>query len=192
MAKWIVGLGNPGSSYAKTRHNVGFMCVDAIRDTLGLDREKPKEKWQASVVETMLYGQKVYLMCPLTYMNNSGEAVREALSYGNGDAKNDLIVIYDDLDLPTGKIRLRTSGGSGGHNGIKSITAHLGTDEYARIRIGIGRPPFDVTVVDHVLTAFTKQERPIIDDAVNQASDAIVLALRESFTIAMNRFNLKN
>ncbi len=190
-AKVIVGLGNPGGQYAKTRHNVGFMCVSQALQELGLEKEKPKERWQSSVIETTINGQKVFFLRPLTFMNNSGEAVKAALSYSNADPTSDLLVIYDDLDLPTGRVRLRVAGGAGGHNGVKSIISHVGTENFRRIRIGIGRPPFDVTVVDYVLSAFSKQESPLIKQAIEQGAKAALLACKDPFETVMNTFNLK-
>lgn len=190
-AKLIVGLGNPGGQYAKTRHNVGFMCIEQVLIALGLDKEKPKEKWQSSVVETSLYGQKIFFIRPLTFMNNSGEAVRTALSFSKGSAIDDLLVIYDDMDLKAGQIRLRMSGGSGGHNGVKSIIQHTHTEDFKRIRLGIGRPPRDFAVVDYVLSAFSKSEAPIVQEAVLKGAQAVLATCKDPFESVMNTFNLR-
>ncbi len=190
-AKLIVGLGNPGGQYAKTRHNVGFMCIEKALLALGLDKEKPKEKWQSSVIETSLYGQKIFFMRPLTFMNNSGEAVHAALSFTKGNAMDDLLVIYDDMDLKAGQIRVRMSGGSGGHNGIKSIIQHTHTEDFKRIRLGIGRPPQDITVIDYVLTAFAKSEAPIVQEAISRGAQAAIATCKDPFESVMNTFNLR-
>ncbi len=188
MAKLIVGLGNPGKEYAKTRHNVGFWCVDHIARMLGTTSFK--EKWQAKVAESVIGGERVYFMMPMTYMNDSGRAVGEAVHFlKQSDFENDLLVVYDDLDLPVGNIRLRAKGSAGGHNGMKSIIQAIGSSDFPRIRIGIGRPPFDITVRDFVLSGFGKSERELIDDAVERAAKAAVAACQEPFAIVMNVFN---
>lgn len=190
MAKLIVGLGNPGKEYAKTRHNVGFWCVERTMDKFALKGEK--SKWHSIVVEGMLRGERVYLMRPQTYMNLSGQAVQAAVSFLQLDAQRDVLVMYDDLDLPTGSLRLREKGGAGGHNGIKSIISQLGTDVFARIRIGIGRPPFDITVTDYVLSNFSKAERTLVEEAVERAADAVGEACEAPFIQVMNRFNARS
>lgn len=190
MAKLIVGLGNPGKEYAKTRHNVGFWCVERVCDKYALQGEK--SKWHSLVTEGLIGKEKVYLLRPQTYMNLSGQAVQAAVQFLQLEAPRDVIVVYDDLDLPAGSLRLREKGSAGGHNGIKSIISHLGTDGFARIRIGIGRPPFDVTVTDYVLSGFAKSERPLIDEAVNRAADAAGEACESPFVQVMNRFNTRS
>ncbi len=188
MAKIIVGLGNPGKQYAQTRHNVGFWCVLRVSETL--QAGPVKEKWRSLVAEATLQGERVYLIQPLTYMNLSGEAVRAAIDFLKlDDIQRDLIVVYDDMDLPVGKIRLREKGSAGGHNGMKSIIEHLGTEAFPRIRIGIGRPTFDIVVTDHVLSKFPRPERRIVEEAVTRAAQAVVAACTSSFPAVMNVFN---
>lgn len=182
----IAGLGNPGKTYENTRHNVGFMAIDELSKEWNIELNKTKFNG--------LYGmgfvsrKKVLLVKPLTYMNLSGECLRPLLDYYDADHE-DLKVIYDDLDLPTGKIRLRTKGSAGGHNGIKSLIQHLGTPEFDRVRIGIGRPAGGMKVVDYVLGAFTKEELPNINDAVSKTVKACEASLTKPFLEVMNEFN---
>ena len=136
--KIIAGLGNPGTEYAQTKHNVGFMLVDALAEHLNAPAWK--EDFFSAMTEVRIGGEKVFLVKPLTYMNNSGEALGPMLSYYKVDA-DDLVVVHDDMDIPAGTVRIRKKGGSGGHNGIKSILTHVGSEDFARVRIGIGRPP---------------------------------------------------
>lgn len=184
--KLFVGLGNPGKQYERTRHNVGFMCIDALA-----------KKWNVSLSNTKFNGMyaivhrpegKVMLLKPLTYMNLSGQCVRPMMEYYDIDMEN-LIVIYDDLDLPTGKLRLRQKGSSGGHNGIKSLIQHLGTQDFNRIRIGINRPPAGMKVPDYVLSAFSKEEEPVIEQAIEKAVQACEASLSKKFIDVMNEFN---
>ncbi len=188
MAKLIVGLGNPGKQYAQTRHNVGFWCIRRIMVTVRA--EVAKEKWRSLVAEATIQGERVYLLQPLTYMNLSGEAVRAAIDFLKlENLQRNLIVVYDDMDLPVGKIRLREKGSAGGHNGMKSIIEHLGTEAFPRIRIGIGRPEFDIVVTDYVLSRFSGPERSIVETAVIRAADAAVAACTVPFATVMNVFN---
>ena len=188
MAKLIVGLGNPGKQYAQTRHNVGFWCIRRIMETVRA--EVAKEKWRSLVAEATIQGERVYLLQPLTYMNLSGEAVRAAIDFLKlENLQRNLIVVYDDMDLPVGKIRLREKGSAGGHNGMKSIIEHLGTEAFPRIRIGIGRPEFDIVVTDYVLSRFSGPERSIVETAVIRAADAAVAACTVPFATVMNVFN---
>ncbi|MCI0182616.1 aminoacyl-tRNA hydrolase [Sulfoacidibacillus ferrooxidans] len=188
MAKLIVGLGNPGKEYQKTRHNVGFWSIEQISEELHV--ATPKEKWRSLVSESMVHGERVYLVRPLTYMNVSGEAVRAAMDFLKLDRPNEqLLVIYDDMDLPVGKIRLREKGSSGGHNGIKSIISHLGTQEFPRIRIGVGHPSGDVPIVDYVLSRFAKAELPLVGDAVVRSAEAAIEFCKTPFPLVMNAFN---
>ncbi|MHB1684202.1 MAG: aminoacyl-tRNA hydrolase [Bacilli bacterium] len=188
MAKLIVGLGNPGKQYAQTRHNVGFWCVLRIMETVRAG--VAKEKWRSTVAEATIQGERVYLLQPLTYMNLSGEAVRAAIDFLKlENLQRNLIVVYDDMDLPVGKIRLREKGSAGGHNGMKSIIEHLGTEAFPRIRIGIGRPEFDIVVTDYVLSRFSGPERSIVETAVIRAADAAVAACTVPFATVMNVFN---
>lgn len=184
--KVIVGLGNPGFQYKKTRHNVGFMVIDDLSERLHV--KVKQNKFQAHFGTGMVQGEKVALIKPQTYMNNSGEAVRAFMDYYDVPP-DDLIVVYDDLDLPTGRIRLRQKGGSGGHNGVKSIIAHLGTKEFKRLRIGISHPSRDKDVIDYVLRPFSKDERGLVTDAVQRASSACEKWIGTPFLEVMNEYN---
>lgn len=184
--KYIVGLGNPGKNYEKTRHNVGFMVIDELCKRWGLSLNK--EKFKGIYGIGSINGEKVILLKPLTYMNLSGESIRPLLDYYEIDLE-DLIVIYDDLDLPTGKIRLRTKGSAGGHNGIKSTIQHLGTQNFNRLRIGIDRPMNGMKVPDYVLGAFSEGEQPDIEGAIKQAADACEKWVSRTFLEVMNEFN---
>lgn len=184
--KLIVGLGNPGKQYEHTRHNIGFDCIDAI-----------SEKWGESLNQTKFNGMyatihrpegKVVLLKPLTYMNLSGQCVKPFIDYFKIELE-DLIVIYDDLDLETGKLRLRQKGSAGGHNGIKSLIQHLGTEKFNRIRIGINRPPAGMKVPDYVLSKFSKDDEPAIQEAIQKTVLAVEAALSKNFLDVMNDFN---
>jgi PTH1 family peptidyl-tRNA hydrolase len=184
--KLIIGLGNPGRQYAQTRHNVGFIAVDELahRHHISFDKEKFKGLFGTGVINS----EKVILLKPLTYMNLSGEAVRPLMDYYNIGIE-DIVVIYDDLDLPVGKIRLRTKGSAGGHNGVKSMIQHTGTQEFKRVRIGVDRPHNGMKVPDYVLGKFSPEE---VDDVVNSikiTADACEAWTAHSFIDVMNKFN---
>lgn len=182
----VAGLGNPGARYAATRHNAGFMVVDAFAAKKGLKVEK--NGFQALYAELKLGDDRVVLLKPQTYMNLSGEAVAAAVRWYKVPPA-DLIVIYDDLDLPCGKIRLRQSGSSGGQQGMESVIQHLGTQDFPRIRVGIGRPAPGWAVPDWVLAPFSDAEQPLAQEAVIRAVEALETALRLGFAAAMNRYN---
>ncbi|PTX55239.1 peptidyl-tRNA hydrolase [Melghirimyces profundicolus] len=184
--KVIVGLGNPGLKYALTRHNIGFWVVDRLSEEWGIP--VGKEKWKAQVGEGRVGTEKVVLLKPETYMNRSGQSVRPALDWLKCDLE-DLLVIYDDLDLPPGKIRLRLKGSAGGHRGVQSIIDHLGTADFKRIKIGIGRPDSPVPVTDYVLSRFNEEEDEPIADAVQRAVDAAKAWIDRPFEEVMNEFN---
>ena len=192
--KLIVGLGNPGLFYANNRHNIGFTCVRHIGKEHKI--KFSKKQGQARTGSGQIDGQKVTLARPQTYMNNSGEAVGPLLRRLK-TTPADLIVIHDDLDLPTGKIRLRFGGGSGGHKGIESIVAHIGSRDFYRIRVGIGRPPDtesaspdkETAVIAHVLSGFTRDEKKIIRKVIPDVGLAVTCLLTEGLETAMNRFN---
>nr|WP_072867463.1 aminoacyl-tRNA hydrolase [Desulfofundulus thermosubterraneus] len=183
----VVGLGNPGPEYARTRHNVGFMVVDRLaRD---LDIKIDRVFLRALVGQGQVAGQRLVLAKPLTYMNRSGEAVTALLNWYKL-TPSQLLVVSDDLDLPTGRLRLRKSGGDGGHKGLRSIIELVGSREFARLRVGIGRPSgSDYQVVDWVLSRFTEEEGPLMEKAVADASKAIQVALTRGLDAAMNLFN---
>jgi len=182
----IVGLGNPGREYADTRHNVGFQCVDALAATHRLTFNKVQAK--AILADGLIGDRQVTLAKPQTYMNLSGESVSALMNFYKltPDA---LIVISDDLDIPLGTLRIRITGSAGGQNGLKNIIQHLGTQDFARIRIGIGRPPGRMDAAAYVLQAFGKDERALADDAIQRATAAIGTWLTDGIAIAMTRYN---
>lgn len=184
--KCIVGLGNPGSKYKDTRHNIGFMVIEELlrRHQWKLD----KKKFNGNYSMEHLQGEKVILLQPQTYMNLSGESIRPLMDYYNVETE-DVLVIYDDLDLPAGKIRLRQKGGHGGHNGIRSTIDHLATKEFKRLRIGVGRPNSPVPVVDYVLGSFSKEQHDDVVTSINKAADACESWLVTPFVEVMNEYN---
>jgi len=182
--KLIVGLGNPGKKYEHTRHNMGFDVVDLFSELAQIDIDK--EAFKGLVGRGKVFDEDVYLLKPQTFMNLSGESVREIVSYFK-IPKEDIIVIYDDLDLEPGKIRLRLSGSSGGHRGIQNIIEQLGTENIKRIRIGIGKPTYDT--IDYVLGKPLKEEQVLIDEAIKKAVDALKEILKNNFDSAMNKYN---
>ncbi len=183
----IVGLGNPTKEYENTRHNAGFMCVDKLADMHDIKIREHKHK--ALVGKGYIDGQKVILVKPLTYMNNSGESVREVVDFYKVDPESEVIVIYDDIDLDVGKLRIRAKGSAGGHNGIKSIISHLGTNVFARIRVGVGAKPEGGDLVNHVLGHFQGEDKKIMDEATRLASDAARVIITDSIDKAMNLYN---
>ena len=182
--KLIVGLGNPGKKYEHTRHNMGFDVVDLFSELAQIDIDK--DAFKGLVGRGKVFDKDVYLLKPQTFMNLSGESVREIVSYFK-IPKEDIIVIYDDLDLEPGKIRLRLSGSSGGDRGIQNIIEQLGTENIKRIRIGIGKPTFDT--IDYVLGKPLKEEQVLIDEAIKKAVDALKEILKNNFDSAMNKYN---
>ncbi len=183
----VVGLGNPGDEYARTRHNLGFMVVDELA---GRGKAGPaRDKMGAEVCEGQLVGQRLLLCKPMQFMNVSGEAVGRVAGFWKVPADH-LVVVYDDLDLPFGQLRLAGGGGHGGHNGIRSIIATMGR-EFFRVRVGIGRPGGSEDASRRVLGGFSKQEQQELPFVVTEAADAVELLLREGLTAAMNRFNKK-
>ena len=163
----IVGLGNPGYQYVGTRHNIGFMAVEELaeRNRISIDMNKYKGIYGKGMIE----GEKVILLEPQTYMNLSGESVRAAVDFYKIDPEKELIVIYDDISLEVGKIRIREKGSAGGHNGMKSIIAHLGTEEFNRVRIGIGNKPKGWDLADYVLGHFEEEDRDKVEEGVIHA-----------------------
>ena len=186
--KFIVGLGNPGNEYAKTKHNVGWMFVDELAKKWGVTDWKEKEK--GLVAEARLGAEKIILIKPLTYMNNSGECVGPLMRWYKLDPE-DIMVVHDDMDIPAGTIRIRKKGSAGGHNGIKSLIAHLGTEKFPRIRIGVGRPLPGWSVVDHVLASFVPEDIPKIQEAIKYLQPAVECIIEQDIDIAMNKFNPK-
>lgn len=193
--KLIVGLGNPGRLYANNRHNVGFQCLNWFARSQGISLAQRRARARLGVGE--IAGAKVILAKPRTFMNLSGQAVA-ALVAKFGVSPADLLVIYDDLDLPLGKIRIRQRGGSGGHNGMKSIIAHLGSRDFPRIRVGIAPlqedeataiPKEATKTPEYVLSDFTPQEKPVIKEVCAKVADAISCLLTEGIAAAMNKYN---
>lgn len=188
MTKLIVGLGNPGEKYQETKHNVGFMLVDKLCKELNLKFTADKI-FQAEIASTFFKGEKIYFVKPTTFMNESGKAVQALLAY-YGLNQEDLLVIYDDLDMEVGKIRLRAKGSAGGHNGIKSIIKHLGSQDFKRVKIGIGRPKQGMTVVHHVLGKFDQEDKIRILEALDRVDNAVNLYLQNSqFDQVMQQYN---
>ncbi len=183
----IAGLGNPKKEYEKTRHNVGFFCIDEIAKEYGIDVIEGKHK--ALVGKGYINGEKVLLVKPQTFMNLSGESIREVIDYYKEDEKKHLIVIYDDTSLPTGALRIRKKGSAGGHNGMKNIILHLGHDTFLRIKVGIGEKPQGYDLADYVLGHFTEQEETVLKDSAKRVSQAVELMIQDQTDAAMNRFN---
>jgi len=185
--RWlIVGLGNPGEQYQNTRHNVGFLAVGRLGKAHEISAKRLEKR--ALVGYGSISDVPVALVKPQTFMNLSGESVFP-LMRGHQLKPEQLIIITDDLDLPLGKIRIRRSGSPGGHNGLKSLVQELGTEEFPRIRIGIGRPPVGITIVDHVLSDFAPSEVKVIDEAIGQAREAVEVIVTAGMDEAMRRFN---
>ena len=182
--KLIVGLGNPGKKYEHTRHNMGFDVLDLFSDIACIDVDK--ESFQGLLGRGKIFDEDIFLLKPQTFMNLSGNSVREVAHYFKINP-DDIIVIFDDMALAPGKIRLRSSGSSGGHKGMQNIIENMGTDKIKRIRIGIGEPQYDV--IDYVLTKPGKEEQELINEAQAQAVEALKVILKNNFDVAMSRFN---
>ncbi|HUP60018.1 MAG TPA: aminoacyl-tRNA hydrolase [Thermoanaerobaculia bacterium] len=183
--KMILGLGNPGADYERTRHNVGWQVVDAFARKFRIDVSRHEKN--ALTGTGRVAGGSVLVAKPLTYMNLSGEAVR-LLVNAYGEANDDLVVVYDDIDLPLGRLRIRPNGSAGTHNGMRSILEALGREDFPRLRIGIGASE-QGTLRDYVLDEFSPDEQPVIDRAIGRAVDALVLIVRGDLRRAMNEFN---
>lgn len=185
----IVGLGNPDRKYAATRHNIGFDAITRLCDDYHISLNGREHK--AVCGKGYIEGEKVLLAQPQTYMNLSGESVRALVDYYKIDPEEELIIIYDDINLDVGRLRIRGKGSAGGHNGIKSIIAHLGTDKFPRIRIGVGNKPEDWDLADYVLGRFSKEEEPEIRKALGYAADACRIIIQEGIGASMNEYNGK-
>jgi PTH1 family peptidyl-tRNA hydrolase len=184
--KVIVGLGNPGRRYQPTRHNVGFLVVDRIAARHAIRVEK--EMCGALTGEWLQQGEEILLAKPQTYMNRSGTAVVDLLQHVRGTA-DDLVVVYDDVDLPFGRIRIRTQGSAGGHRGLVSIIESLAAAPFRRIRVGVGRPPEGTETADYVLQPFDADQSKELDALIDRASDAVIALLRDGAEAAMREFN---
>lgn len=180
----IVGLGNPEEKYNNTRHNIGFEAIDYIADKYNIDINR--KKFKGVYGEGFIGNEKVILMKPTTYMNLSGECIREVIDFYKL-TNEDILVIYDDISLDVGRIRIRPKGSAGGHNGIKSIISHLGTDEFSRIKIGVGQPKGDL--VNHVLGKFSKEENEVLEESLEATKLATETIIKEDTQAGMNKFN---
>lgn len=185
----IVGLGNPKKEYDNTRHNIGFDVIDALADFNRIGMTEKKHK--AVIGKGIIAGQKVLLAKPQTYMNLSGESVRELVDYFKIDETIELIVISDDISLDVGQLRIRKKGSAGGHNGLKNIILHLGHDNFHRIKMGVGEKPKNYDLADYVLGHFPKEERLVMDESVKDACKAIELMINDDVDGAMNLYNKK-
>ena len=188
MMYLIAGLGNPTREYEKTRHNVGFSVIDVLADKYNIDVSDRKHK--ALCGRGVIEGEKVLLLKPQTFMNLSGESIREAVDYYKIDPE-DIIVIYDDISLEPGQLRIWLKGSAGGHNGIKNIIAHLGTQEFPRIKVGVGAKPPKMDLADYVLSRFGAEEQKVMDEAFGEAAEAAVMMMTTGAERAMNHYNAK-
>lgn len=185
----IVGLGNPETKYEGTRHNVGFDVIDAIADKYNIAVETKKHR--AYVGIGVIEGQKVILAKPQTYMNLSGESVRSIVDFYKADPETEVLIIYDDVSLDVGQLRIRKKGSAGGHNGIKSIIAHLGTSNFPRIKVGVGEKPKGYDLADYVLGKFSKAEQEMMGEGYQNAVAATALIVQDEIEQAMNEYNKK-
>ena len=183
----IVGLGNPGKEYEGTRHNAGFDVIDRLADQYHISVEERKHR--AFCGKGVIGGQKVVLVKPQTYMNLSGESVRSIVDYYKIDEESELLVIFDDISLDVGQIRIRKKGSAGGHNGIKNIIAQLGTQNFYRIKVGVGAKPKGWDLADYVLGRFSSKEREVVDAAIQDAADAVEMIIEKGIDAAMNHYN---
>lgn len=184
----IAGLGNPGRKYEHTRHNVGFEVIDILADRMGICVDESKHK--GLVGRGMLEGQKVVLVKPQTFMNLSGECVRAVADFYKVP-EEEIIVIYDDISLEPGQLRIRAKGSAGGHNGIKNIIAHLGTQVFPRVKVGVGEKPRMMDLADYVLSHFTREEQEKMNNAFREAADAVAMMVSQGLEPAMNKYNMK-
>lgn len=184
----VVGLGNPGKKYDVTRHNIGFEVIDEMARTNQI--KMTKVKFKALVGEGQIHGEKVILMKPQTFMNLSGQAVREVMNFYQLDMDR-LIVVYDDIDLDVGKLRIRKKGSGGSHNGMRNILLQMKDENFPRVRVGVGRPQGHQALADYVLAKFSSQEQKVLVPIVMDSVSAIELMIKEDVDLAMNRFNIK-
>ncbi len=185
----IVGLGNPGRQYDGTRHNMGFDTLDYLIEKHQIPQGGVK--FNAMYGKGIIGGEKVILMKPLSFMNLSGGPVREMVNYFKIDPETEMIVIYDDIDLEPGQLRIRKQGSAGGHNGIKDIIRQLGTQKFLRVKVGVGAKPKGWDLADHVLGRFSDSDRRLVDEAIDKAGDAVELMLSRGVDAAMNEYNRK-
>ena len=185
----IAGLGNPGKQYDNTRHNIGFMTIDRLAEQENIDILEKKHK--AVIGKGTIAGQKCILAKPQTFMNLSGESIRELVDYYKVDETAELIVISDDISLDVGQLRIRKKGSAGGHNGLKNIIAHLGHEQFIRIKMGVGEKPKGWDLADYVLGHFSKEDQAKMDEAFKDAADAAEMILDKGMDAAMNHYNMK-
>jgi PTH1 family peptidyl-tRNA hydrolase len=185
----VVGLGNPGKEYTLTKHNVGFLVVDELGKRVGIDIQK--SKFQSLYGEGFLEGNKILLLKPQTYMNRSGGAVSSASDFYKIPPEN-IIVIHDEMDISLGRIMIKPRGGSAGNNGIKSIISSLGSKDFIRVRIGIGKPNAKSDGVNHVLSNFNKSESAMVEESIQTAADAVLEIMNNGLEKAMNKYNVKS
>ena len=185
----IAGLGNPGKQYEATRHNMGFDTVDCLVEKHNIPQGGVK--FNAMYGKGIIGGEKAILMKPLSYMNLSGGPIQEMSGYFKIDPETELIVIYDDIDLEPGQLRIRKKGSAGGHNGIKSIIAHLGTQEFPRVKVGVGEKPSRMDLADYVLGHFSKEDRELMEEGYDRADHAVGMILNGEIEAAMNQYNRK-
>ena len=185
----ITGLGNPGNQYRGTRHNAGFEVIECLADKYHIALEETKNK--ALYGKGRIGSERVILMKPLTFMNLSGEAIRLFADYYKIDVSKELIVVYDDISLAPGQLRVRKKGSAGGHNGMKNIIAMLGTEEFIRIRVGIGEKPPRYDLADYVLGHFSKEEQPLMQEGFERAAEAACMIMEQGADAAMNAYNRK-
>lgn len=185
----IVGLGNPGKEYANTRHNIGFDVIDKLAEQENISVLEKKHK--AIIGKGYVAGQKCILAKPQTFMNLSGESIRQLIDYYKVDEKDELIVISDDISLDVGQLRIRKKGSAGGHNGLKNIISHLGHDTFIRVKMGVGEKPKGYDLADYVLGHFTAGERTIMEEAASKAAEAIGMIIAQDADAAMNEYNKK-
>lgn len=184
--KLIVGLGNPEKDYANTRHNMGFNVINKLSEKYDID--VTKSKFKALYGSGVIEGEKVILLKPQTFMNLSGEAVDEVVNFYKIEL-DDILVIYDDMDIEPGKIRIRKSGSPGTHNGMKSVTSYLKTNNFSRVRVGIGKPEENMNVIEYVIGGISKDEKEKLEEGINKATNAIIEILKTNIDIAMNKYN---
>lgn len=187
--KLFVGLGNPGREYAETRHNMGFIVLDKFADSLGVSFSRHDFKGEFEIVKSPVFPEPIILCKPQTFMNNSGECVQPLADYFKIE-KEDIVIVYDEMAIPEGALRLRPFGSSGGHKGMQSIINRMGTDEIARIRVGIGEPTFDA--VDYVLGKPSPEGKKLLEDATDRAAKALREIALHGFQMAMNRYNQRS
>lgn len=182
----LVGLGNPGREYASTRHNIGFIFLDYLAGARGVQLKS--SKWQAYVAKDVLCGRQMLFVKPDTYMNNSGVAVGMLASYFQVMPEK-IIVVHDDLDLPLGRIKVTTRSGAGGHNGIRSIITHLGSKDFLRIKVGVGRPQVPVDISQYVLSTFSAEEKAIVPGLLSRIEEGVLMIVEQGVQAAMNLIN---